>query len=393
MKSIQKIILLTLFACLSFSACGKEKTATKKVSEKKAKTDVVETKLSTELADKNASNNAKMLMDYFVNEVYGKKILTGVMDCAWSSSIDMDTKVLEDTGYQSALMGFDFMNHTKQDSRSWYKPTQVEKAINWWLGGGLVTVCWHWLDPTKDSASGSSYKPTEMTYRIPYDEKTGKLLVDSKEFEYIKKDFDIIAEDLDLMQQLGVVVLWRPMHEAKGNWGAGWSGANAWFWWGASGPDAYKELWKYMFHYFTEEKGLHNLIWVWNGQGEQWYPGDEYCDIVGYDLYDQKNAHGDGMSYYTDLMLWCKKSKMAAISECGYVPSTEALEASKAKWLYYMVWNDDDNLSDDTTDDNDNFWGGTKYNTLKNRTTDSFLTDYQIKLGDESLTELMSKME
>ena len=35
-----------------------------------------------------------------------------------------------------------------------------------------------------------------------------------------------------------------------------------------------------MYEYFTYTKKLDNLIWVWNGQVKEYYPGDEYVDII-----------------------------------------------------------------------------------------------------------------
>ena len=44
-----------------------------------------------------------------------------------------------------------------------------------------------------------------------------------------------------------VPVLWRPLHEAS----------EGWFWWGASGPEAFKRLWALMFTRFTQVKDKH----------------------------------------------------------------------------------------------------------------------------------------
>ena len=41
---------------------------------------------------------------------------------------------------------------------------------------------------------------------------------------------------------------------------------------------------------------------------------------------------------------------------------------------------------------NNNFWGGTKYNKPEDKTTNAFDTDYQIKLGDTDLKALFNKM-
>ncbi|WP_223164449.1 glycosyl hydrolase [Massilia rubra] len=41
-----------------------------------------------------------------------------------------------------------------------------------------------------------------------------------------------------------------------------------------------------MFERLVRQRGLHNLIWVWNGQDPAWYPGDDMVDIVSHDIYD-----------------------------------------------------------------------------------------------------------
>jgi hypothetical protein len=52
-----------------------------------------------------------------------------------------------------------------------------------------------------------------------------------------------------------------------------------------------KDLWRLMFETF-EAKGLNNLIWVWTAEPNDnaWYPGDEYVDIVGRDVYGKPAA-------------------------------------------------------------------------------------------------------
>ena len=369
--------------------------------EEKDASDDDDEEISADLSDSNATSNAKKVMNY-LNSIYGQKMLTGVMDCAWSSDVDMEAKVYNDTGKYPALVGYDFIMLTKSDSKSWYSPTQVEEAKTAWNNGSLVTFCWHWTDPTATSGNGASYSPSEMGFRIPYDEDTDALDESSDAFTYIKNDLDTVAAYLSELQQAGVVVIWRPLHEAKGNCGLYNNTGTAWFWWGAGNSceanddgtytvstdedicsASYLALWRYMYTYFTQTKGLHNLIWLWNGQGAKWYPGDDYCDIVGYDIYDDDNANGAGQSYYDNLMTWCGSSKMTTISECGYIPSTASVQAGTAKWLYYMVWNDDDN---------DNFWGGTAYNSSQAKTTDSFDTDFTVKRGDSDLVSLFSSM-
>jgi len=342
--------------------------------------------------DKNANDAAKNLMSE-IAENYGKKIITGQMDLTWYDNIDMAQRVYNDTGKYPKLMGYDFMNYVENSGDGL---NQTEEAIAWHKKGGYIHFCWHWriTGPNKNH-SFNTYSESDGTgnggtdFTIPY--TNGKWDTSSSEYNQLINDMDIIAEELKKLQQEGVPVLWRPLHEASGNIGK-YEDGKAWFWWGDTGPEAYIALYRYMFDYFTNEKGLHNLIWIWNGQEADWYPGDKYVDIVGYDIYDDVNKHKAGDKYYQNLMTWCGSKKMAAISEAGYVPSTEALKSSSSKWLYYMIWNDDDSLADDTKKDNNNFWGGTKYNKPEDKTTNAFDTDYQIKLGDTDLKALFNKM-
>lgn len=53
-----------------------------------------------------------------------------------------------------------------------------------------------------------------------------------------------------------------------------------------------------MYDKFTNEYGLNNLIWVWNAQNPDWYPGDEYVDIMGYDCYPAEQDSSSQKWYY-----------------------------------------------------------------------------------------------
>ena len=79
-----------------------------------------------------------------------------------------------------------------------------------------------------------------------------------------------------------------------------------------------------MFDYFKAQ-GLDNLIWVWTTEtgDADWYPGDEYVDIVGRDLYG--NDAADCASQYQTVVSEYG-SKMVALSECGaYIDTNSKL--------------------------------------------------------------------
>jgi len=84
-----------------------------------------------------------------------------------------------------------------------------------------------------------------------------------------------------------IPILFRPFHEAEGYNNT--DGSGAWFWWGSAGAEVYKELWKLFINSYRKY-GIHNLIWEVNlytyANSYEWYPGDEYVDIIGYDKYE-----------------------------------------------------------------------------------------------------------
>jgi mannan endo-1,4-beta-mannosidase len=93
------------------------------------------------------------------------------------------------------------------------------------------------------------------------------------------RELDQLAEGLQQLKDAGVVVLWRPFHEMNGDW----------FWWNGKDPATFIQLWRQMFNYFTQTKGLDNLLWVYapnhGDNAAAYYPGDRYADLIGLDAY------------------------------------------------------------------------------------------------------------
>lgn len=145
--------------------------------------------------------------------------------------------------------------------------------------GGVITISWHMDNPV---TGGSSWDTTHAV---------GKLLPDSSHHEALTDRLDRFAAFVSDLQGgfwtwLGmghdVPIIFRPYHEMTGRW----------FWWGATTPENYKELFRFTVDYLREEKDLHNLLYAYSTDAfesrEQYlehYPGDEYVDIVGFDDY------------------------------------------------------------------------------------------------------------
>jgi len=152
-----------------------------------------------------------------------------------------------------------------------------------------------------------------------------------------------VAGYLGILKEAGIPVLFRPLHEAAGNYAQG-----AWFWWGKEGAEPYKRLWKHLYSELTSTYGLDNLIWVFTvqtGDGsdlasvdkmKEWYPGDEYVDIVGADLYE--TAGFSSYDFFNQVNSSVGGRKMVALCECGNLPDIEECFSDDTPWLYFLGW-------------------------------------------------------
>ena len=164
--------------------------------------------------------------------------------------------------------------------------------------------------------------------------------------EVAEADIAKLAGYMKLLQEANIPVLFRPFHEAAGDYTYG-----AWFWWGKDGVDATKQLWKYLRNKLEGEYGLNNIIWVWTMQtsnaGEMAdaslvrsaYPGDDVVDIVGIDLYPD-NALTDQSEQFYLINSVVGGKKMVALSEVGNLVDPNAAVYNNALWSYFMNWYD-----------------------------------------------------
>lgn len=317
--------------------------------------------------DPNANATTQAIYTY-LKSISGQKTLSGQQDLTWKDSIDMAERVFTDTGKYPAVMGYDFMNYGM--TANWVEGVkQTQEAIDYAKKGGLVTFAWHWRDPAMlntTSVNDAQFYTKDTNFQIPV--KDGALDSGNAAYAQINAGIDLIAVELKKLNDAGVSVLWRPLHEASGNNGDGW------FWWGRTRADGVPQsfaqilLWRHMYDRLTNHHGLHNLLWIWNGQNAAWYPGDEYVDIVSHDIYDSTDSktYKSQVSTYTQARKYPFESKMVALSENSYIPDPDKIATDGAWWLWFMVWNDSDTAAGVTS--SGNFWTGEYYNTNAHKT-------------------------
>ena len=280
-----------------------------------------------------------------LKDLYGKKIVSGVV-----ANVDWNTKEAENvygwTGKYPAMNVYDYINlHASKDvnSAGWVDYSDITTAKNWWKEGGIVGAMWHWQVKANN---GTDYTCTPGTAAGETSFDASKVYVEgTSENTLAKQQLDQLCGYLKKMQDAGIPVVWRPLHEASGNVEQ-YSGGKAWFWWGAKGADVYKQLWQWMYNYMVKTKGLNNLIWVWTSQTKDnnWYPGDAYVDIIGRDNY---GATAATLATEYEAQKAAYPNKMITLSECGNSESTEMAKLSSiwdagSRWSWFMTWYDGD---------------------------------------------------
>ena len=278
--------------------------------------------------NQNASEEARSLLDYLAG-LRGRGILLGQHT---QTRLQEELKsILEITGKEPALCGFELLAYSPNinyGESSQECLTEVEENKNtlglaweWARRKGIITFTWHWFSPLygKDKAFYQRYTPFDA--RLALEEGT-------PERKAFFSDMDVMAGLLKPFCEKHVPILWRPFHEANGDW----------FWWGGHGPQTAKCLWLEMYERYTKVHKLDNLIWVWNSPLAEGYVGDEYCDIISRDVYLKEHTHSDYQKEYDELVQITKADKIAALGETGPIPDIAALSQTHVPWTWFMTW-------------------------------------------------------
>ena len=317
------------------------------------------------------TESAQKLYNFLLNN-FGKHVISGVMtDRPFENNgqyTPQDYNTQTELSYINkassknvVLVGFDFMHGSgKNSDQQWYQGythASLEMAKTVWKAGGIPQINWHWKDPMHKveafyTESSGNTPFTEFSINKAYDEATGKWKTESDEYKAIMRDMEMIADSLLTLQKEGVAVLWRPLHEASGKW----------FWWGTDGAKPCVALYKLMFDLFVNKKGLRNLIWVWTTDEAtdalDWYPGDDYVDVVGRDYYyyPRESNHSSLVGSFETVKEMFGGRKIVTLSENGSVPYPDEMKADGANWSWFMPWYGDYAMEGWANDNNAESW-------------------------------------
>ena len=145
--------------------------------------------------------------------------------------------------------------------------------------GGTVTFSWHPRNPLTGGDAWDVSSDKVVLSILPGGEKEVEFKL------WLERLADFLAS-LD-----GAPFIFRPWHENLGSW----------FWWGGKlcSAEDYKMLFRLTWNYLCFERGLKQIIWCYSPNGPisaddymSRYPGDEYVDLLGTDIYEYVGPDG-----------------------------------------------------------------------------------------------------
>ena len=294
-----------------------------------------------------ADANTQVLMNYLTSQ-YGSKTLSGQHhEQSKNLSFPVQEYLTKSNGIIPAVRSSDFIEYSPTRIQFGATPdNESEQSIAWaQQTGGIISMMWHWNAPGDlvNTPCGQQCGPNDYpwwrgfyTQGTTFDLPGALANPGGADYQKIINDIDVIATELQKFEDAGVPVIWHPLHEAQGGW----------FWWGAHGPKAFKDLWGLMHDRLTNHHGLNNLIWEYvvatgtaEGFSPDWYPGDDLVDMVGLDVYTSAGSSMSGQ--WSEAHGIYDGNKMIALSESGTLPDSALMDTWNIEWSYFSPWKGD----------------------------------------------------
>lgn len=246
-----------------------------------------------------------------------------------------------------AVMGFELGNLELDSARNLDGvpfDRMREEIQNQYARGGVITISWHASNPT-----------TGKNAWDPKGRAVGKALqLGSKENMLLNEWLDRVADFLLSLKTADgkpIPVIFRPWHEMSGGW----------FWWGKDSctPEEYQQLYRITIDHLRDRGLAKQCVWAYSPGGTpnetvenfmKFYPGDDYVDIIGFDMYgnDDKEKYVNDMQQELKVVCQVAKEhkKIATVAETGSRNTPDPVWFTTGMWKavkdfpvsYVLLW-------------------------------------------------------
>ncbi|MBD5786257.1 hypothetical protein IF650_08700 [Cellulosimicrobium terreum] len=307
------------------------------------------------------------VVDY-LDSITGTGMLSAMHhDGSYASAQDaLHQRVANEFGVYPALYSADFLTGQTVP----YRQQMIDEVARQWDEGNLVQIMFHVSPPqytvAQEAQGGWGGDQAHETLPSPnrifsflYEDQWDELMTDGTPLnENWKARMDEYARYLQQLEDRGVTVMLRPFHEMNQHV----------FWWGGRpGSEGSPELYRMFHDYLEDEKGLSNIVWVWNVQdlpddygfadgdakfdryeglegglaeydANDWSsfsPGADYYDVLSVDFYD---VGGYTQRYYEQAQAIAQRDDKPMIIGETFVFPTQDEIAAQPDWSLAMPW-------------------------------------------------------
>lgn len=267
----------------------------------------------------------------YLRGISGRNVLSGQQGGANNNPGQWLQTVRNITGQYPGVWGGDFgFSQNDIDNRQ----TVINQARTEWANGTLPELTWHMCRPDVATCNFEGGANPVKGSRLSASEWQQIVTNGTTLNNTLKNRLEQTVPYFLQLQAAGIPVMFRPYHEMNEGW--------AW-WGGAGGANGSARLYQITRDYL-QSRGLNNIVWVWalkdvggNGpaQAASYYPGNNYVDVVGLDVWVSKFP---STAWY-QAMQNIAGTKPMALAEVGAVPQPSQM-AAQPKWTYWKVWLD-----------------------------------------------------
>lgn len=282
-------------------------------------------------ANPNVSLRTAGVMRFF-SDIYGEQTITA-QNVTFGTNTEL-TAVYKATGRYPAIRISELADAWENEDVT---KAETGLAMKFGKDGGILSYVWHWYSPNiKHSVNTGAFnlevafdeqRPEDVAL-FDEDEMNAQINAGFLPGELVSliKDTDKLAELLKPFSDADIPVLFQPIPDAD-------SGL---YWWGESSEN-YVLLWRFLFNRLCSYHKLKNLIWVWNGSSEDYFPGTRYVDIGGQRFYENSNSSFAGR--FGEIYETLPTTKMLGITFCDVLPSIDYICRDNALWLFAAAGN------------------------------------------------------